>query len=252
MKTQTVREALRDAIAEEMRRDENVFMMGEEVAEYEGAYKITQGLLDEFGAKRIIDTPITEHGFAGVGVGAAFGGLKPVRRVHDLQLRDAGHRPDRELRGQDAVHVGRPDGLPDGVPRPQRRRRARRRPAQPGLRRVVCAGAGAEGGDALHGRRLQRPDENRDPRPQPGDLPRKRDPLRPQFRGAGARRFHHPLRQGPHRARRQRRDAGQLWHRNDLRHGGRREAGRGRGRGRGRGPAHPAPDRLRHGDRLGA
>tara|TARA_R100000687_G_scaffold16879_1_gene13278 strand:+ start:299 stop:1696 length:1398 start_codon:yes stop_codon:yes gene_type:complete len=78
LKQQTVREALRDAMAEEMRRDEDVFLMGEEVAEYEGAYKISQGLLDEFGAKRIIDTPITEHGFAGIGVGAAFGGLRPI------------------------------------------------------------------------------------------------------------------------------------------------------------------------------
>ena len=74
----TVREALRDAMAEEMRADERVFVMGEEVAEYQGAYKVTQGLLQEFGAKRVIDTPITEYGFAGVGVGAAMGGLKPV------------------------------------------------------------------------------------------------------------------------------------------------------------------------------
>ncbi len=74
----TVREALRDAMAEEMRRDENVFVMGEEVAEYQGAYKVTQGLLAEFGPKRVIDTPITEQGFAGLGVGAAFGELRPV------------------------------------------------------------------------------------------------------------------------------------------------------------------------------
>ncbi|WP_165219784.1 pyruvate dehydrogenase complex E1 component subunit beta [Affinirhizobium pseudoryzae] len=74
----TVREALRDAMAEEMRRDADVFVMGEEVAEYQGAYKITQGLLQEFGANRVIDTPITEHGFAGVGVGAAMAGLKPI------------------------------------------------------------------------------------------------------------------------------------------------------------------------------
>ncbi len=74
----TVREALRDAMAEEMRRDPSVFVMGEEVAEYQGAYKVTQGLLQEFGPQRVIDTPITEHGFAGVGVGAAMGGLKPV------------------------------------------------------------------------------------------------------------------------------------------------------------------------------
>ena len=74
----TVREALRDAMAEEMRGDEDVFLMGEEVAEYQGAYKISQGLLDEFGAKRVIDTPITEHGFAGIASGAAFGGLRPI------------------------------------------------------------------------------------------------------------------------------------------------------------------------------
>jgi pyruvate dehydrogenase E1 component beta subunit len=76
--TITVREALRDAMTEEMRRDETVFLMGEEVAQYQGAYKVSQGLLEEFGDKRVIDTPITEHGFAGLGVGAAFAGLKPI------------------------------------------------------------------------------------------------------------------------------------------------------------------------------
>src|SRR6266403_908989 len=78
MANMTMREALRDAMAEEMRRDPDVFVMGEEVAEYQGAYKVTQGLLQEFGAKRVIDTPITEHGFAGLGVGAAMAGLKPI------------------------------------------------------------------------------------------------------------------------------------------------------------------------------
>ncbi|MEQ9662426.1 MAG: pyruvate dehydrogenase complex E1 component subunit beta [Parasphingopyxis sp.] len=78
MEKLTVREALRDAMAEEMRADDRVFVMGEEVAEYQGAYKVTQGLLDEFGAKRVIDTPITEYGFAGVGTGAAMGGLRPI------------------------------------------------------------------------------------------------------------------------------------------------------------------------------
>ncbi|MFC0683864.1 pyruvate dehydrogenase complex E1 component subunit beta [Novosphingobium clariflavum] len=78
MKTSTVREALRDAMAEEMRRDDRVFVMGEEVAEYQGAYKVTQGLLEEFGPRRVIDTPITEYGFAGIGTGAAMGGLRPV------------------------------------------------------------------------------------------------------------------------------------------------------------------------------
>ncbi|WP_370178482.1 pyruvate dehydrogenase complex E1 component subunit beta [Alteriqipengyuania sp.] len=78
MVSTSVREALRDAMAEEMRRDERVFVMGEEVAEYQGAYKVTQGLLDEFGAKRVVDTPITEYGFAGLGTGAAMGGLRPI------------------------------------------------------------------------------------------------------------------------------------------------------------------------------
>jgi pyruvate dehydrogenase E1 component beta subunit len=78
MITQTIRDALRDAMAEEMRRDGDVFLMGEEVAEYQGAYKVSQGLLQEFGARRVIDTPITEHGFAGIGVGAAMSGLKPI------------------------------------------------------------------------------------------------------------------------------------------------------------------------------
>jgi pyruvate dehydrogenase E1 component beta subunit len=78
MVTISVREALRDAMAEEMRRDEDVFVMGEEVAEYQGAYKVTQGLLEEFGASRVVDTPITEHGFTGLGVGAALAGLKPI------------------------------------------------------------------------------------------------------------------------------------------------------------------------------
>jgi pyruvate dehydrogenase E1 component beta subunit len=76
--TITVREALRDAMAEEMRRDADVFLMGEEVAQYQGAYKVSQGLLDEFGPRRVVDTPITEHGFAGLGVGAAYAGLKPI------------------------------------------------------------------------------------------------------------------------------------------------------------------------------
>src|SRR5262249_25567505 len=74
----TVREALRDAMAEEMRRDASVFIMGGEVAEYQGAYKVSQGLLEEFGARRVIDTPISEHGFAGLGVGAAYAGLRPI------------------------------------------------------------------------------------------------------------------------------------------------------------------------------
>ena len=78
MKSQTVREALRDAMSEEMRANEDVYLMGEEVAEYQGAYKVSQGMLEEFGAKRVIDTPITEHGFAGIATGSAFAGLRPI------------------------------------------------------------------------------------------------------------------------------------------------------------------------------
>ena len=108
------------------RATNDVFLIGEEVAQYQGAYKISQGLLDEFGPKRVIDTPITEHGFTGMAVGAALNGLQADRRVHDVQLRHAGDGPDHQLGGQDAVHVGRPDGLPDRVPRPERRGGARR------------------------------------------------------------------------------------------------------------------------------
>ncbi len=90
MNDMTVREALRDAMAEEMRADDRVFVMGEEVAEYQGAYKVTQGLLAEFGAKRVIDTPITEQGFAGLGVGAAFGDLRPVIEFMTFQFCHAG------------------------------------------------------------------------------------------------------------------------------------------------------------------
>ena len=78
MKTLQFREALREAMSEEMRRDEKVFLMGEEVAQYNGAYKVSQGMLDEFGEKRVIDTPIAELGFAGIGVGAAMNGLRPI------------------------------------------------------------------------------------------------------------------------------------------------------------------------------
>src|SRR3984885_10754625 len=78
MKNVVFREALREALTEEMRRDENVFLMGEEVAQYNGAYKVSQGLLDEFGPRRVIDTPIAELGFAGIGIGAAMNGLRPV------------------------------------------------------------------------------------------------------------------------------------------------------------------------------
>ena len=180
--TMTVRDALRDAMAEEMRRDRDVFLMGEEVAEYQGAYKVSQGLLQEFGDRRVIDTPITEHGFAGLGVGAAMAGLKPDRRIHDLQLRHAGDRPDHQLRRQDALHVGRPDALPDRVPRTQRRRR---RASPPSTARTIRPGTRTCPGlkviapyDAADAKGLLKA-AIRDPNPV--DLPRERDALRPVF-----------------------------------------------------------------------
>jgi pyruvate dehydrogenase E1 component beta subunit len=127
-----------------------------------------QGLLEEFGRKRVIDTPITEHGFAGIGVGAAMGGLRPDCRIHDLQLRDAGDRPHHQLGREDQLHVGRPDALPDRVPWPQRRGerasgRSTARTMRPGMRHVpgLIVIAPYDGG------RCEGPAEGRDPRPEP-------------------------------------------------------------------------------------
>jgi len=151
-KTMTVREALREAMAEEMRADPTVFLMGEEVGEYQGAYKISQGLLDEFGPRRVVDTPITEMGFAGIGV-----------RVHDLQLLDAGDGPHHQLGGQDAVHVGGPDGLAHGVPGAERGGGAGWGAAFSGLRGLVCGHSGAAGLHALFGGGCEGSVEDRDP-----------------------------------------------------------------------------------------
>ena len=204
MITQTIREALRDAMAEEMRRDADVFLMGEEVAEYQGAYKVTPGAAA--GIRRQARDRYADHRarLCRRRRRRGDGGPEADRRVHDLQFRHAGDRPDHQLRGQDAVHVRRPDGLLDRVPRPQRRRVPRRRPAQPGLFGLVLAGPGPEGGRAVLGRRRQGPAEGRDPRSQSGDLPRKRNALRPFRRGAEARRLRDADRQGADRARRAR------------------------------------------------
>ena len=127
------------------------------------------------------------------------GGPEADRRIHDLQLRHAGDGPDHQFRRQDAVHVRRPDGLRDRVPRTERRRRPRRRPAQPGLLGLVLAGPRPQGDRAVFGRRLQGPAESRDPRSQSGDLPRKRNAVRPFRRSAETRRLRDPDRQGADR-----------------------------------------------------
>ncbi len=134
----TVREALRDAMAEEMRKDDRVFLMGEEVAEYQGAYKVTQGLLDEFGAKRVIDTPITEHAFAGIGAGAAMGGLKPI--VEFMTFNFAMQAIDQIINSaaKDQLYVRRPDALPRScsaapMARPRASARSTARITRPGM-----------------------------------------------------------------------------------------------------------------------
>ena len=199
MVTMTIREALRDAMAEEMRRDPDVFIMGEEVAEYQGAYKVTPGAAA--GIRRQARDRHADHRARLCRRRRRCGDGRPKadRRIHDLQFRDAGDRPDHQLRRQDAVHVRRPDGLLDRVPRTERRRRPRRRAAQPGLFGVVFASAGAEGDRAVFGRRLQGPAQIRDPRSQSGDLPRKRNAVRPFRPGAETRRLCDPDRQGADR-----------------------------------------------------
>ena len=186
MVTMTVREALREAMAEEMRRDDDVFIMGEEVAEYQGAYKITQGLLAGIRrASRVIDTPITEHGFAGIGVGAAMSGLKPI--VEFMTFNFAMQAIDQIINSaaKTLYMSGGQMGCPIVFPRPQRCCGARRRPAQPGLRGLVLATSPASRSSMpFTAADAQGPAEGRDPRSEPDHLPRERNSLRPIVRGA--------------------------------------------------------------------
>ncbi len=207
MITQTIREALRDAMAEEMRRDADVFIMGEEVAEYQGAYKVTQGLLQEFGARRVIDTPITEHGFAGVGVGAAMSGLKPI--VEFMTFNFAMQAIDQIINsaaktlymsggqmGCSIVFRG-PNGAAARVAAQHSQDYSAWYSQIPGLK-VIAPFSAADYKGLLEGR---------DPRSQSGHLPRKRDAVRPHRRSAEARRLCDPDRQGAHRALRRSRHA---------------------------------------------
>ena len=186
---QTVREALRDAMAEEMRRDPDVFVMGEEVAEYQGAYKVTQGLLQEFGAQRVVDTPITEHGFAGLGVGAALGGLKPI--VEFMTFNFAMQAIDQIINsaaktlymsggqmGASIVFRG-PNGAAARVAAQHSQDYSAWYSHIPGL--IVIAPYSASDAKGLL--------KVGDPQSQSGRLPRKRNPLRPILPGAEARRL---------------------------------------------------------------
>ncbi len=185
----TMREALRDAMAEEMRRDPDVFVMGEEVAEYQGAYKVTQGLLEEFGARRVIDTPITEHGFAGLGVGAALGGLKPIVEFMTFnfamqamdQLINSAAKTRYMSGGQVRVSIvfRGPNGPAARVAAQHSQDYSAWYSHIPGL----------EGHRAVDRGRCQGPAQGGDPRSQSGDVSGKRNPLRPFLAGAEARRL---------------------------------------------------------------
>ena len=178
------REALRDALREEMRRDERVVLMGEDIGVFGGAFKVTEGLLEEFGEARVRDTPISENTIVGVGVGAAMTGLRPGRGADDDQLRAAGVRPDRQPRGPHPLHVRRPgEGAAGGADAAGRRPPAGAHPlALP--RGSVHARPRPAGGGAGDGRRRQGPADERDPRREPGDLHRARVAVRGPRRGA--------------------------------------------------------------------
>ena len=198
-KTATVREALRDAMAEEMRRDPTVFLIGEEVAQYQGAYKVSQGLLQEFGPERVIDTPITEHGFTGLGVGAAFNGLRPIVEFMTfnfaMQAMDHIINSAAKTRYMSGGQVSCPIVFrgPNGA--------AARVAAQhsPGLFQLVCALPGTDRDRALVGSRCQGIAQIGHPQRESRHLPRERNPLRAQWRSSRRVRSHRADRQGAHR-----------------------------------------------------
>ena len=219
------REALNQALREEMEADEKVFIMGEDIGVFQGAFKVTAGLLEEFGEKRVRDTPISENTIVGMGVGAAMAGLRPDRGDHDHQLRAAGDGPDRELGGVDPLHVQRPGEGADGDPHAAGRGPPARPHALALVRGALPAHPRAARGGAHHGRGRQGAAEGGHPGRQPRDLHRARDPLRTARRGARERRPD-ALRRGGHTPRGRRRDD----HRH-LAHGAHRgEGGRRRWR----------------------
>ncbi len=150
MRTVQFREAINEAMSEEMRRDPNVLLMGEEVAEYDGAYKVSKGMLAEFGPKRIIDTPIAELGFTAIAVGAAMNGLRPIVEFMTWNFAVLASDPDHQPRGQDAADERWPVPCAHRVPGRQRQRRTVGRHPQPELRGHVRERARPEGHHAVH------------------------------------------------------------------------------------------------------
>ncbi len=251
MVTMTIREALRDAMAEEMRRDPDVFIMGEEVAEYQGAYKVSQGLLQEFGARRVIDTPITEHGFAGIGIGAAMSGLKPI--VEFMTFNFAMQAMDQIINsaaktlymsgGQMgcAIVFRGPNGAAARVAAQHSQDYSAWYSQIPGLK-VVSPFSAADYKGLLKA-------AIRDPNPV---IFLENEMLYGHSgRGAQARRLRDSDRQGADRARRRPCHHRVMVERNVLRAEGRRRARQGRHRGRIDRSAHAAPDGYRHHHRLG-
>jgi pyruvate dehydrogenase E1 component beta subunit len=157
-----LREALRDAIAEEMRADDRVYLIGEEVAEYQGAYKVSMGLLDEFGARRVVDTPITEHGFTGISVGAAMAGLKPI--VEFMTFNFAMQAMDQIINSAAKTnYMSRSDAMPHRVPWGQRRGSPGWRTTFAVLCQLVCPYSGPDRDCSVERGGPQRPAESGDP-----------------------------------------------------------------------------------------
>ncbi len=231
-------------MAAEMRADDRVFLLGEEVAQYQGAYKVSQGLLDEFGPRRVIDTPITEHGFTGMAVGAAMDGLRPI--VEFMTFNFAMQAIDQIINSaaKTLYMSGGQMGCPIVFRGPNGAAVAGCGAAQPGLRLLVCPRARPQGGRALVERGREGPAPRRHPRPEPGRVPRKRDPLRPAFRVPGRGRFRAAHRQGEDRAARAARHDSRLQHHGGRGAQGRRGVGGAGDRGGGGQPAQPSPARL--------
>ena len=206
MATMRMRESLNAALREEMERDETVFVMGEDVGVFQGAFKVTEGLLDEFGERRVRDTPISENTIVGYGRWLRDDRAAPGGRDHDRELRAARDGHDRQPRRGDPLHVRRAGPGADGGPDAGRRRPPARPDPLAQLRGPVPPSTRPPGRLPIDRRRRKGPAEGRDPRRQPGHLHRARVAVRLARGGARRRRPHRQLRRGSDPARGRRRD----------------------------------------------